>query len=215
MTTSFSGFRFAGLAAACGLVAVVTPVWATNLGLPAASGVSSALWDTYPAVSFTGDAPDTADTAGFTATLDSANPAGMVLGGGDRLYSGSGATPNPFDLTINGSASQAIDSLSLWTKATAPTGGIAYESYFTVTLGGNAPAVTTLKSTSTEGSNTFGLVRYEWTGLSIGAGDAFTIAITGPANHVSLDAVYLAVPEPASLGLLGVGLAALARRRRA
>jgi hypothetical protein len=197
---------------------------ATNLGYDSdplgTTGVGYAFWDTFSTINFANRNPDSSSGAGFfTGTLASFNLGGMVLGSGDRLYSGSGPTPNAFDLAISGTAGEGAKTIVLQLKFTSPSVGVPLD-FYTISLAGvGAPTSTTLYGTSVE-SQTFNIVKYTWTGLNLSAGSTLDFGITSGADHVSLDGLYLgvsAVPEPHeyALGVCGLLAAvALFRRRR-
>jgi hypothetical protein len=82
-------------------------------------------------------------------------------------------------------------------KFTTPSAGSAY-SFFTVTLNGNAASSVEVQGTSTEGSNTFNILKYTWTGLSVAAGGDLDFAISSAADHSSLDGIALDVAASAA-----------------
>lgn len=199
------------------LIALVTgtPAFASTVGLPGTAGTTSSTWDTFPAVSFSNDAPDTQTGPLFSANLTSAFAGGMVLGGNDRLYSGAGATPNATNLTLNGTASGILTSLSLVIKFTAPSQASAVDFYSIALDGVNAGTPLLLGSTA-EGSG-FLVYQWTWTGLTLTNGSNFGITVGSAPNHVSIDAIQLsnvaAVPEPGSLALLAAGIGGFVMRR--
>lgn len=191
---------------------------ATTLGLPDPN--FGTLWDTFPSVSFS-NIPGTGTNPFMSATLSSTSGDGMIVAAGDLLYSGAGGGTANVDLTINGTAAIALDSIVMYMKYTPASGSGQLEGYFTVTLDGVAPTQHGLGGT---GEVNFGqemnVVQFTWTGLNIDASDTFAITISRPAaapgepGHVVIDAVQV-VPEPttAVLALLGLGFAVLRRRR--
>ncbi|WP_043586551.1 PEP-CTERM sorting domain-containing protein [Geminisphaera colitermitum] len=210
------------------ILGITVNVNATSLGL-ATSSAGYAHWDTFSSVSFTNDTPDNFNDIDFTATLSSSLAAGMVLGSGDRLYAGSGPTPNAFDFTINVTAAQVIETFSLQIKFTTPLQSgtdeakqDAAESFFTInTPIGWGEGSQVLIDKGIE-SNSFFIYAWTWTGLNISAFDTFAIGITSPPGHVSVDGIRIdaaAVPEPATYaaiigGLALAGVMILRRHRR-
>lgn len=213
-------------AAALGLVAT-SAAHATTIGLPVVSSAPHALWDTFAdenteaGVTITDAAPGSADTAAFTASLSATlTGGGMVTGSDDRIYNGAGPLSVAFDLTIDGTAGNEIDTLYLWLKFTLPdpSSGLDRTTFFSPTLNGVAATATQINAGTGEatGGQEMGVVQYVWTGLNLESGEAFSFSITSPASgHVSLDAIQIAtVPEPTAMALLGIGgLAMLSRRR--
>lgn len=197
-----------------------------------------AYWDTfsssttYPTVTISDAAADGADTTDFTASLSALMP-GSTPGGGERIYSGTGATANAFNLTIDGIANTSFDSLTLQLKFTGPLQNVPVEDnigpaglHFDVAGETSWGAYEqSYLGYSTEGSNTFYIYAWTWTDLVIDPSDEFTISIGSDTGHVSLDAIRLdaavvsAVPEPSAAaalaGLGALGCATLRRRRHA
>ncbi len=166
-------------------------------GSPAITGVGSAYWDTFPAVAFIGDAPDTADADVFTGTLSStsagAPPAG-VYGSGTRIYIHDGS----FNFTASLTATTEIQSVSLQLKFTTPDVAYTVANYFAVSASfGGTPDYAT-HGTSTEGANTFNIVTYTWTNLSLPAAAGFTLsASTGANGFATLDGIRVDGPDEA------------------
>lgn len=193
---------------------------ASTLGLPIPLETYS-LWDTFSAVNFSDDAPDTAVTADFTATLSSAHQAGtgVVTGMGQRLYGGTfTGTPGAFGLTVEGVASDSVETLSLQLKFTSPGTGTAAD-FFTVLLDGVAGTKTFVSNSNEGGQLNFSIYDWTWTNLDIASAETFTITATSAADHVTLDAVQITngvqiVPEPSVGLLLGAGMLMAAGRRR-
>ncbi|MBK1882584.1 PEP-CTERM sorting domain-containing protein [Luteolibacter pohnpeiensis] len=187
-------------------LALASMASATTVGLPGGELVTT--WDTFPGVAFDSDLPDTSD-APLTATLDSYT-SGYLTGGGDRIYSGG----NSFSMEISGEATETISSVTLIMKYTAPSAYTA-ESYFSIASDGLTLASATPEylGSVTEGSNTFEI--YAWTFSGLDSGESYSISISSEADHVSLDAIQLMVPEPSSamLGILGAGLLMIRRRK--
>jgi hypothetical protein len=208
------------------LLALAPAARASTLGLvdpygsPAVTGVGSAYWDTFPSVAYTGDTPDSADNDVFTGTLSSTsagNPPAGVYGTGTRIYIHDGQ----FNFSSSLSATASIQSLTLQLKFTNPGAPLTVADLFTVSASfGGTPSFAT-HGTVTEGANTFNIVTYTWSGLSLASGDLFTVSAVSQANAFStIDGLRLdaaAIPEPASAAAL-LGLGALAfpalRRRR-
>lgn len=201
------------------------------LGNPASAGnVGYALWDSfvnaasYPTVVFSNAAPGASDTGLFTATLSS-NGGGSVTGSGDRIYNGVAASSGVFNLSIDGTVTASIDTVTLQIKMTPPDAstGLTSLTFLTVTL--NELSGTVAQSNSGTGemvsSQELGVVTYTWSGLNLSAGSPLDFSITSPASgHVSIDALRVdasAVPEPSVVLLAGVGISLslwMARRRR-
>jgi hypothetical protein len=212
-----------------GLFAIPQIAGASSLGFPTFSN-THAFFDTFPARIYTGDAPDAAITTAFTATMNNTFPAspanaGLVTGGGDRLYNGWNASSVAFNIQLNGSVTGSADRLELYVKLTPPdvATGLTRTTFFTpnlVTSDGDPidPSAVEIVADTGEsvGSLPFGVISYVWTGLGLTASDTFTIQLSSPASgHVSIDAIALTVPEPGTLALLGLaltGLVTVARR---
>jgi hypothetical protein len=149
----------------------------------------------------------------------------MISGAGDRYYSGSGPSTAAVSFTISGTASVALDSIVVYLKYTDPSlmPG-SWANYFTVTLDGVSATQQELGGTGefigqAPDVQQMGVVRLSWTGLALGAGEAFSVSISRPAagmgepGHVSVDGIQI-VPEPTAAALAGLGLGGLALRRR-
>ncbi len=193
-------------------------VSASTLGLP--NGSFATTWDTFAGINVADDAPD-ASTGQVTATLTTLLVGGSTPGGGERLYSGSGATPNPFNMTVGGTANVSLTDIGIVLKFTSPLQTATPEQHlaasaghFTLTLDGAGAATQTYLGNSLEGSNNFYIYQWTWTGLDLSAGDDFQFAISSDPGHVSLDAIQI-VPEPTSamLGSLAAALFVLRRRK--
>ncbi len=227
---------FIPLVAGAALLAFSFRVEATTTGLseplgdPASdAGIGYSLWDSfvnsasYPNVVFSNAAPGAVDTDLFTATLSS-NGGGSVTGGGDRIYNGIAASSGAFNLTIDGTVTASIDTITLQIKMTAPdeSTGLTILTFFTVTLNGEGGSVvqTNFGTGETVGSQELGVITYTWSGLSLGTGDSLAFSITSPASgHVSVDALRVdasAVPEPSALmsGAIGLSICVWMSRRR-
>lgn len=206
--------------------AMTGSAFASTIGLPGDTFATT--WDTFPfpsSIAFSNDAPDTS-TGQVNATLSSTMTAGSVTGSGARLYSGSGATPNPYALSVNGTTTIPVDDFGIVLKFSSPAGAtpstpeaiaaaqVAAASHFNVSLAGQGAGLLTYLGYTTE-SSTFFIFQWTWENLALTSGENFDFTITSPAGHVSLDAVQL-VPEPGSavLGALGAGLLAIRRRRK-
>jgi hypothetical protein len=193
-------------------------------GSASTSSVGFAHWDLFSSTTFTADAPDTFDTDIFSGSLDSAPtgiapPAG-IYGSGQRFYVHSGA----YGFTFNLTAADTIQQLSLQLKFTAPS--VPALTFFNVgTSFSGATLATSSNGSVTEGTNTFQLVQYTWTGLNLGAGTNFTLTASSTENEgftsldgARVDATTAPIPEPATFGALAgvaiLGWAALQRRRR-
>jgi PEP-CTERM putative exosortase interaction domain len=191
---------------------------ATPIGIPDPN--FGTFWDTFSGIAFE-DATGTGTNPFMNVTLSAANGGGIITGSGDRYYSGVGPNTAAVDFSINGTALIALDSITVYLKYTNPaemTG--VWADYFTVTLNGVSTTQVELGGTGEFVSDQeMGVVRLTWTGLNIGAGETFEISITRPASglgepgHVSIDGIQV-VPEPATLGLVSLGLGFLAMRRR-
>lgn len=216
----------AGLA----VLGMTTVAGATTLGLRAAN-TPAVTWDTFvdadgnaspfTTLSFSNASPGiTAGTPEYTATLSASMTGGSVTGSGDRLYNGIGGGNAAFNLTINGTALQNIETLYLFVKMTTPDGGTR-QNFLNVALNGTPDTTADVYNSGTgetAGGFEQGVIFYGWSGLNILNGQNFSFTITSPASgHVSLDAIQLStVPEPTALGLVGAaGLMALRRRRQA
>jgi len=142
--------------------------------------------------------------------------ASLIAGvnGDNRIYAGGDTT----SFQINGTVgTSSVDSFSLIMKFSSPFFGPA-ATFYTMNFNGSAGTETFL-GTSTEGSNTFQLYAWTWSGVNLAANSTFQVTGAGAADHVSLDAVQLTttpVPEASAsvMGLLAMG-GLLARRRRA
>lgn len=210
--------KSAFFAAAAMALGYVTSANATVLGLPDPN--YGTLWDTFSSVTFS-DATGTGSNPFMAATLSSTSGSGSITGGGDRLYSGNGGSTAAVGLTISGTASVELDSITVYLKYTAASNGQVLN-YFTVTLDGqNGTQFSLGPTTEVVTGQNMNIVSVTWTGLDIDPNEAFSISISRPAagpgqpGHVSIDAVQV-VPEPTTGALIaaGLGLAALSRRRR-
>lgn len=214
---------------ATALIATATLSHASLVGMPSTDGTLFATFDSFPVVTppnstnFTGLAPTQSDTGLFAGTLGNTfTPGpGMILGGGERLYSGYQATPSAFALTFSGIASGTISTLSVQLKYTAPSVGTSAD-FFTVSLTGVGSAGSPIfLGSTTEGSNTFGIYQWTWTGLNITSGSSFEITANSTADHVSLDVARVtntaaqAIPEPSTYALIVLGLGAVVIASRA
>ncbi|CAM2772682.1 PEP-CTERM sorting domain-containing protein [Rariglobus hedericola] len=160
----------------------------------------------------------------ITATFASTMAGGSAAGGGLRIYSGSGPTPNAFNITLSVTAVQDFSVFSLQIKHTAPSSG-NWADFFTISTIDGQAGVQSLVSNSNEGSQLdFNIYQWTWTGLDIDASESFNITITSNADHVSVDNIRLdagfavsAVPEPSAYAAIFGGLVlagAVLRRRR-
>jgi hypothetical protein len=197
--------------AALAASALISGASATTLALP--NGSVAVTWDTFTAATFANAAP--VSNSGQAVLTLSSTSAAITAGGGDRMYSLDFTDPGAqgfFNLTIQGTINSAISASALVLKFTAPDAA-ASANFFNITANGTSLGAGTLLGEITEGANTFGI--YSWAIGDLAAGDALSIAITSPRNHVSLDAIQI-VPEPTS-GLLAAGSLGLllTRRRRA
>lgn len=220
---------------ALGFTVLPQAALASSVGFPVWT-VTNAFFDTFPAKTFVGDAPDAANTTLFSVTANNTFPstggAGAVTGGGDRLYNGWAASSVAFNIQLNGSVTGTLDRLELLVKLTPPdvATGLTRATFFTadlLTSDGNPadPAAVEIVSNTGESIGAppnnlpFGVIQFVWTGLNLSASDTFTINLTSPASgHVSVDAIAVAVPEPNTLALVGLALAgvgAVSRRRTA
>lgn len=195
---------------------------ATPTGLPSPDG--EALWDTgFSSINFTDLSPtDFEDTSLYTLTLSSSMAGGMILGSGSRIYSGSGATPNAFNLTIDGVANDFVTTFTLVLKYTSPAGATLGDSasvnHFTVALDGNEVSSVLYGTSVGDTGGDFNVVTWTWNNLDYNPTDTFQVSVVSAADHVSLDAIQAVqvVPEPSAAALfgLGTGLALWIRRRR-
>lgn len=186
-------------------------------------------------------APDVANTSIITATLSNNFPGtngvtgsgsgGSYAGSGDRMYQGNGAGDVAFDTSVTFTPSQNVDVVRLAVKFSRPNQTpdtrqdpavtYTFDNFFTASLIGSSatPTFTNLGTTgeilgSGQNASPIGVVTFDWTNISLSAGQSYTIALTSPDyGHASIDAIQVAVPEPASLGLIGLAAAALLRRR--
>ncbi|MES2474921.1 MAG: PEP-CTERM sorting domain-containing protein [Verrucomicrobiota bacterium] len=199
------------------LLTVAPLAEATTLGLFSGSFVTT--WDGFvdgngatAGISINDAAPNSS-SVNYTAALNVTMPAGSVTGGGDRLYSGSGASSNPFSFNITGTTTISTP-LSLVLKFGNTNAITDFSGYFDVTLNGLASSPAVLANTSSEsvnGTTMFHIYRYDFGTLP--AGTPFTFNVTSDAGHMSLDSIQI-IPEPSTLlaGMMGMGL--LLRRRR-
>jgi hypothetical protein len=198
---------------------------ATTLGydidpLGARDGVNIgySLWDVFPGTTsnFTyTNAGDSSGSSVFAGALKSDTTGGLLLGSNDRMYQ----NQNPFSFTIQGGTGTGASAIVLQLKFTSPSVGDPV-AFFNLALNNTiAPTSVALFDTSVEGANTFNIVTYTWTGLSIPSGGQIKFTIGSAAEHVSLDGMAVdvqAVPEPATWMSLaaGLGFLTLVARRR-
>ncbi len=197
------------------LLTAAAPAFGSVLGLP--SGPYVTTWDTFTGINTAGQTPTTASADYSAAALHTTMTAGSVTGSGQRIYSGSGASGNPFSFNVTGNTAINLTDLTFvlkFTPALQSGPSAADVTHFNVTLNGAATSAPTLLGTSVEGTNNFQIYAWTWTGVNLTPGGAFTFAATSGGGHVSLDAIQI-VPEPsaAALGALA-GAMSLARRRR-
>lgn len=192
--------------------------------------VGYAFWDNFTdlqagtGVLITNETPDATDSDYFTATFSgSLSGGGSVTGAGDRIYNGQGAGSVAFNLSIDGTVSSNIDTITLQIKMTSPDAGIGLtrETFFTVTLNGRTASVITQSGDTSEtpGSGQYmGVAYYTWTDMNLTNGGIIDLDITSPASgHVSVDGVRLdasAVPEPSTYALIALGLGVIAWKAR-
>ncbi len=223
-----------------GLLAFSFSAQATTLGLsdplgnPASTAdVGYALWDSFAdadsgsVLAFSNAAPGSSDTDRFSPlSLSVSMTGGMVTGSGVRIYNGVGADSAAFNLTLDGTVTAGIDTITLQLKFTTPdtATGLTRLTFFTVNLNG-LPAASVVQTNSgtgeIAGGNEQGVVTYSWANLNWESGQNISLSITSPASgHVSVDAVRVdasAVPEPSTYVLLALSLCAtlfLGKRHR-
>lgn len=180
-------------------------------------------WDSFvdqnpdAGVTLTDETPDYSNGRNITDAVlsGSLSGGGSVTGSGDRIYNGSGASSVAFDLTIEGTLTADIQTISLQLKMSTPdvSTGLNRLTFFTVTLNGmTASAVVETNSNTGEviSGQTYGVVTYYWTGLNLAANSDFTFLLSSPSlGHVSLDGVRVdasTVPEPSTYAMMALGL---------
>ncbi len=152
---------------------------------------------------------ESGDFAGWTGTGDTTFNGVQCAGPGSAVYEGNcSAFFGPF-LSVGG-IEQVVDFGRAgvpWNLSFAFQADGGSPSSLTVLFGGR-----TLLSLTDPAAGDFTL--YRFSGVSTEAAQTLAFDFVDPPGFLSLDAVSLAVPEPSTVGLLGVGLGAFVVRRR-
>lgn len=204
--TILTGLCAVALAATSSSRASLAGLEESPLGDRSASRIEFALWDLFPAATFTNLATPAGDLGiTLSQSISATAPYGPQPGAvaNDLFYTFNKASA----WTLAGTASADIAAVALQIKLSTPASGTLAE-FFTTTLNGVGAAPVLVASGIEPGGLAgagYHILRWTWSDPGIESGEAFVVNFSSPVGnyHVALDAIAVdvaAVPEPAAYG---------------